>query len=324
MRPAGCIRVLRRGPARRRLSPHRVDGSATGVDGVEYVYVLAAAVLWGMLGPVSRLVLRHGILPLEIAFWRAAVAAACFGIHALAIRRTRLERRDLPIAVAFGVFGVALFFGAYLRAVNAGGAALAAVLLYTAPAWVALLSALLLRERMTRRTLLALVLASAGVAGIALAGGGGTVRLTAAALGWGLLSGWAYALYYLVGKRAFQRYHAATFFLYALPVGALALLPFVRFGHKSAADWAVLLFIAIVPTYGSYLLYSIGLKKVDATRASTVATVEPVVAAIAAWAMWNERMGIGGYLFAILVVAAVVLMVTGERRAGEAEAPPVA
>jgi hypothetical protein len=30
--------------------------------------------------------------------------------------------------------------------------------------------------------------------------------------------------------------------------------------------------------------------------------------------MWQERMGIGGYLFAILVVVAVVLMVTGERR----------
>lgn len=276
-----------------------------------YLYVLAAAVLWGMIGPVSRVALEDGVAPMEIAFWRALIAGACFGVHALAIGRTRLRRRDLPVAVGFGLAGVALLFAAYFQAVRSGGAALASVLLYTAPAWVAVVSALFLRERMTRRTLLAVVLAIAGVAGIALAGGGGTVHLTPAALFWGLLSGWAYALYYLVGERAFARYHAATFFLYALPVGALALLPFVRFGPKTAVDWAVLLFLAVVPTYGSYLLYSAGLRRIDATRASTAATIEPVVAAVAAWVMWRERMGIGGYAFAALVIVAVVVMVTG-------------
>ncbi|HYH82999.1 MAG TPA: EamA family transporter [Longimicrobium sp.] len=277
-----------------------------------YLYVLAAAVLWGLLGPVSRFAMRDGVDPLEIAFWRALIAGACFGVHAVAIGRTRMERRDLPAAVGFGLVGVALFFAAYFNAVRSGGAALASVLLYTAPVWVALLSAVFLRERMNRRTLLAVTLAIAGVAGIALAGGG-SVRLTPAALSWGLLSGWAYATYYLVGKRYFTRYHAATFFLYALPVGALALLPFVRFGHKTATAWAVLVFLAVVPTYGSFLLYGAGLRTVDATRASTVATLEPVVAAVAAFAVWGERMGAGGYLFALLVVAAVVLMVTGER-----------
>lgn len=287
-----------------------------------YLYVVAAAVLWGMIGPVSRLALDGGVNPLEVAFWRAVIAGACFGVHAAAIGQTRLARRDLPMALVFGVAGVALFFGAYQLAVQAGGAALAAVLLYTAPVWVALISALFLHEHMPPRKVAAVSLAIAGVAGIALAGGGGTIRLTAPALFWGLLSGWAYALYYLVGKRAFERYHASTFFLYALPVGALGLLPFVRFGHKTAAEWAVLVFLAIVPTYGSNLLYSTGLRKIEATRAATVATIEPVIAAVAAYLMWNERMGIGGYLFAILVVLAVVLMVTGER--ADPHAPPPA
>jgi DME family drug/metabolite transporter len=289
---------------------------------VGYLYVLAAAVLWGMIGPVSRLALHGGVDPLEVAFWRAVIAAGCFGVHAAAIGQTRLARRDVPLTLGFGLAGVSLFFGAYMRAVQSGGAALAAVLLYTAPAWVALLSAVFLGEAMPRRKVAAVALAIAGLAGIALAGGGGTIRLTPAALFWGLLSGWAYALYYLVGKRAFERYHASTFFLYALPVGALGLLPFVRFGPKTGAEWAVIVFLAVVPTYGSYLLYSIGVRKVEATRAATVATVEPVVAAIAAYLMWGERMGIGGYLFALLVIAAVVLMVTGGR-AG-AHDPPVA
>jgi DME family drug/metabolite transporter len=153
----------------------------------------------------------------------------------------------------------------------------------------------------------------AGVAGIALTSGGGSVRLTATALFWGLVSGWAYATYYLFGKRYFDRYPAATLFLYALPVGALSLLPFVRFAPKSPLDWGVLVALAIGPTYISYLLYGAGLRRVEATRAATVATVEPVVAAVAAYAMWDERLGVVGYMFAALVVVAVILMVLGDR-----------
>lgn len=278
-----------------------------------YLYVLAAAVLWGLIGPVSRLALDEGVEPLEIAFWRALLGGACYALHSLWMRETRVERRDVPAVVGFGIVGVALFYGAYLIAVQTGGAALASVLLYTAPAWVAVFSALFLHERMTGRKVGAVALAVAGVAGIAVAGGAaGGVRLTGMAIFWGLLSGWTYALYYLFGKRYFGRYHPSTLFMYALPIGALALLPFFRFSPKTATAWMVLVFLALVPTYTAYLLYGIGLRRVEATRAATVATIEPVVAAIAAYYAWNERLSVVGYLFAGLVIAAVVLMVTGD------------
>lgn len=277
-----------------------------------YVFVAVAAVLWGLLGPVTRIALREGMGAVEVAFWRALLAAALFGVHALAIRRVTLERRDVPSVVAFGVVGVAGLLACYSRAVETGGAALAAILLYTAPVWVALLSALFLGERMTRRKLLALAIATAGVAGIAASSGGGGIRLTPAALGWGLASGFAYALYYLFGKRYFDRYATATLFVYALPVGALAMLPIAEFRHKTPAAWAALVFLAVVSTYLAYLFYSAGLRRVEATRAATVATVEPVVAAAAAFAMWNERLSPVGYACAAVVLLGVLLMVGGE------------
>ncbi|HEX2190834.1 MAG TPA: DMT family transporter, partial [Longimicrobiaceae bacterium] len=232
-----------------------------------YFYVFCAGALWGLLGPVSRVALQEGLGPLEIAFWRATVAAALFGVHAALRRRVRVQRRDLPAVVGFGLVGVAFLYGAYFMAVREGGAALAAVLLYTAPVWVAILAALFLHERMGARKLAALALAFAGVVGIAVASGGG-VRVTPAALGWGLASGWAYALYYLFGKRYFDRYETPTLFLYALPVGALAMLPLVDFAPKSATAWAALVFLAAVPTYGSYLFYGAGLRRIEATRAA--------------------------------------------------------
>jgi DME family drug/metabolite transporter len=286
-----------------------------------YVLVLAAAALWGMLGPVSRFAFQDGVTPLEVAFWRALIGGALFAVHALVRREWRLAWRDLPAVAAFGLVGVAVFFASYLRAVQTGGAALAAVLLYTAPVWVALLSAAFLGERLGGRKVLAMGLATAGVAGIALTGGG-HVHLTPAALLWGLLSGWTYALYYLFGKRYFARYHAATLFLYAYPVGAAALLPLVRFHHKTPAAWTVLVVVAVLPTYAAYLAYSVGLRRVEATRAATVATLEPVVAAAAAYAVWGERLGAAGYLFAGLVVLGVGLMMAGGGAEPVPEAPP--
>jgi DME family drug/metabolite transporter len=286
-----------------------------------YVFVAVAAVLWGLLGPVTRIALREGMGAVEVAFWRALLAAALFGVHAVAIRKVRLQRRDVPSVVAFGVVGVAGLLACYSRAVETGGAALAAILLYTAPAWVALLSALFLGERMTRRTLLALAIATLGVAGIAASSGQGGIRLTPAALGWGLASGFAYALYYLFGKRYFDRYSTATLFIYALPVGAVAMLPLVEFHHKTRTAWAALVFLSVVSTYLAYLFYSAGLRRVQATRAATVATVEPVVAAVAALLMWNERLSPAGYACAAVVLVGVLLMATS---AGEKplEEPP--
>lgn len=287
-----------------------------------YLFVAIAAGLWGLLGPVTRIALREGVGAVEVAFWRALLAAGIFAVHAAAIRRARIDRRDLPSVVAFGVIGVAGLLACYSRAVETGGAALASILLYTAPVWVALLSALFLRERLTRRTLLALAIATIGVAGIAFSSGGGGVRLTPAALAWGLASAFAYALYYLFGKRYFDRYPTATLFIYALPVGALTMLPLVDFRPKNAAAWAAIAFVAVVPTYLSYVFYSAGLRRVPATRAATVATVEPVIAAVAAYLMWNERFSALGYLFAGVVLAGVLMMVGGETPRPVHDEPP--
>jgi drug/metabolite transporter, DME family len=280
-----------------------------------YLAILLAALLWGLIGPVSRVALADGVEPAEVAFWRATLAIPLFGVHALVRRRLRVAPRDVPAVVLFGLAGISGLYGAYFLAVQHGGAALAAVLLYTAPAWVALLSRLLLGEALGPRKLAALALTLAGVALVAL-GEAGPVRVTRPALLWGLVSGWAYALYYLFGKRFFGRYEAPTLFLYALPVGALGLLPTVRFHEKTPQAWGALLALAVLSTYGAYLAYEAGLRRLEATRAALVATVEPVVASVLAWAVWGERFAATGYVGAALVVTGVLVTALDGRRPG--------
>jgi DME family drug/metabolite transporter len=268
--------------------------------------IALAAILWGTLGPAARVAFGAGIGPLELSFWRALLGGLLFGAHALARGRVRIAPRDLPAVAAFAILGVALFYLSYFRAVQAGGAALAAILLYTAPAWVALASTLWFGERMSARKLAALALTLGGVALVALGGASGpAVHVSAEALSWGLLAGVAYAGYYLFGKRYFARYET-----YALPAGAVALLPAVRFAPKSATTWIALAFIAIVPTYLAYFAYGLGLRRTEATRAATVATIEPLLAAILANVVWGETLHTAGYAGALLILAGVLTIAT--------------
>ncbi len=268
-----------------------------------YVYMLLAAASWALIGPVSRVALAAGLAPIEVAFWRALFGGLLFAAHTWALGLPRPARRGLSGAVLFGVVGVALFYLSYQYAVAYGGAALASVLLYTAPAWVVVGSRVFLGEPVRAYGTVLVVLTLLGVVLLAWPQGGW--RVSAAGVGWGLVAGLAYALYYIYGKLQFERFHPVALLAVALPVGAVVLWPWVDFAAKSAPVWGALVVLSAVSTYLAYLFYALGLRRLEATRASLVATLEPVLASLLAFVWWGERFTPLGYLGAALVVLAV-------------------
>ena len=191
----------------------------------------------------------------------------------------------------------------------------------TAPAWVALVSWAFLGEHLGRTKTLALIVTMLGLVGVATAGGG-VMRPSGAAIGWGLLSSLSYGSLYLFGKWYFARYSPATVFVHALPVAALVLFPLATFHAKSPVAWTALIALAVFSTYGAYLAYSAGLGRLTATRAATVATVEPVFGAALSFAFWGERFAPLGYAAAILVLAGVVMMANDSTAVSESDGVP--
>jgi DME family drug/metabolite transporter len=276
-----------------------------------YAFIVAAAVLWGMIGPFSRLAFQEGIAPMEVAFWRALLTWLLFGGHAIIRREVRLYPKDIPYILVFGICGVSLFYFFYQMAVKLGGAALAAVLLYTAPAWVIVLSRLFLKESITPTKISAMVLTLIGISAISIgkgAGPGGS-PVSVSAIAFGLLSGFCYSLYYIFGKHFTGRYSSYNLFLYVLPVGTLGLLPWVDFTPKTPTAWLALVSLAIICTYGANSCYYLGLKYLEAGRASITATLEPVVAAVVAYFWWGEMFTVQSYVGSAVILAAVVLMI---------------
>jgi DME family drug/metabolite transporter len=271
-----------------------------------YAFIMTAAALWGILGPFSRLAFSEGVQPMEIAFWRALLAWGFFGAHAAATRSLRINLRDVPMVVLFALTGITLFYGAYQLAIQGGGAALASVLLYTGPAWVAVIARFTFREPLTLVKIIALTLTLIGVVCVS---GGGSMQISAATLFFGLTAGFSYSLYYIFGKYFSTRYSSPNLFFYLLPIGAVTLLPWVEFTAKSPTAWSALICIAALCTYGAYYCYYVGVKYLEASRAAIAATLEPVVAAVVAFFWWGERFGITGYIGSGLILGAVMVMV---------------
>lgn len=278
---------------------------------------MCAALLWGIIGPISKLIFSEGVQPLEVAFWRAALAWLFFGTHAAFKRQLVIRKQDLPLVTVFSFFGVAVFFGSYQLAVESGGAALAAVLLYTAPAWVGLMSRIFFKERLTWSKLAALVLTIAGI--VLISTGHGTsgqpsVNISSEAVLFGLLAGFSYSLYYIFGKHFSNRYSSPTLFTYMLPVGALCILPWVQFSRFSPTVWLAMMCIAFFCTYGAYYCYYAGLKYLEATRAAITATLEPVIASVVAFLWWGESFTSYGYIGSSFILFSVLLIIIESRQ----------
>lgn len=278
--------------------------------------IVLAALCWATLGPVAKLAFAHGMAPLDVAFWRAMSGWVFFALQAVHMRALRVKSRDLPLLALFGFLGVTVFYGSYQIAVRDGGAALASVLLYTAPAWVVLLARIFLQEALSPVKLVCVALSVAGVAGVAYGSGDVAVGYSWPMMGvvCGLVSGLTYALYYVFSKHLLRSYKASTIFFYIQPLGALFLLPFLSALPADPVAWGAVFFLGLVTNFGAYTLYCLGLERLEASRAAVLATIEPLSAAVLAYFWWDERFRTAGYLGSALIVLSVLVLTYEARR----------
>ena len=125
------------------------------------VCILIAGSLWGCLGLFNRHLSALGIAPETVVMLRNLGACLILGLIFLVYDRSifRIRLRHLPIFLCSGLISILFFTLCYFRSQQVSSLAVAAILLYTAPTFVVILSALLWKERITKRKLAALVLA---------------------------------------------------------------------------------------------------------------------------------------------------------------------
>ena len=282
--------------------------------------ILLSGVFWGSMGIFMRPLSSCGFSALHLVFLRLGLGALLFALLLLVRDRAglRIALRDLPLFLGLGLLSVLFFTYCYFRAIELLPLSTAAILLYTSPIWVMLMSALFFREAVTGRKLLALALAFAGcvlVSGISSGGAGVGVLF-------GLGAGFGYALYSILGAVALKRgYRPMTVTLYTFLIAALgafllcgkgALVQALSAARAGGMLWLVPL-TSLVTAVIPYLAYTEGLRTTEASRAAILATVEPVVATVLGALVYGERLSLPAFLGILLVLSAIVLLNTRGR-----------
>ena len=279
-----------------------------------YASILLAAALWGIIGLWNRRLMAGGLSPTSIVvvrnFGGMALLAGIFAARDRSVFRVR--REHLKYFFGTGVVSILLFTVCYFTCQKLCSLAVASILLYTAPAIVVVLSALLWKEPVTKKKLLALTLTILGCALVCgIFAGNVTVTLSGALLGLG--SGFFYALYSIFGRYALAHYDSMTVtvwtFLFAGPFSLVLLRPAELAEALSAPEnWLLAACLVVFSTVLPYLFYTRGLARVESGKASIMASLEPVVASLAGVLIFGEPMSGTTLAGIVLVLSGVVIL----------------
>ena len=279
------------------------------------ICVLAAGMLWGCMGILVRTMNEGGFDSLEVTAFRSFVTTICMLTGMLLFNRKELKIRlkDLWCFAGTGICSITFFNVCYFSCMKYTTLSVAAILLYTAPSFVIVMSAFLFKEKMTVRKTVALVLAFAGC--VFVSGGFTGAGIGPAGLLTGLGAGIGYALYSIFGKYALQKgYSSYTITTYTFLFALLGTLPFIRIQHLSECIVAgadrlpFAAVMAVLTTVIAYLLYTYGLKGMENGKASIVASIEPVMASLIGFLLYNEAMQPMGILGMVLVLISCILV----------------
>ena len=279
------------------------------------ILILIAGILWGSMGLFVRTLNAQGLASMEIVGLRAAVTAVALFLFLLLFDRKlfRIHLRDLWCFLGTGICSIVFFNFCYFKAITMTSLSVAAILLYTAPAIVMVLSYFLFKEKLTKRKLLALVMTFTGcvfVTGILTETG----TVTAGGILVGLGAGLGYALYSIFSRYALAKGYASltiTFYTFLIAAIASCFLTdmgiVVQVAAGSAGHLFFCLAFGVLCTVAPYLAYTLGLQYVENGKASIIASVEPVTATLLGAILFHEKLTASGVFGMVLVLAALIL-----------------
>ena len=273
--------------------------------------ILLAGALWGTMGIFVRRFYSFGFDAMQVASMRLTAGAVIF-IIVLALRGGKgfkIAVRNIPLFLGLGLGSVLFFTVCYFKSIEMLPLSIAAILLYTSPIWVTLMSVLFFKERLTLRRVAALVLAFGGCGLGSGLGGGGLTPL-------GLLIGLCSGLYSILGSVALRKYEPLTVTTYAFLFSAAGSWFICRPAEMLSIAVSLpplgfaldVLSIAVVTAVAPYLLYTLGLKNTPASKAAIMATVEPLVATVLGIVVFSEPLTPAAAAGIILILAAIVLL----------------
>lgn len=285
---------------------------------IHFIYVLLSAVLWGTAGLFVRSVQSYNVSQMQIVLMRSVFTVIVLAVVVFFKDKSlfKINIRDYWIFFLSGLFSIVLMNYSYYMTMTYATLSVAAVLLYTAPFYVVIISSFLFKEKLSLFKISACITAFIGccfVTGLFAV----AQRITGKALFFGLLTGFGYSTYTIFGNLLLKRgYKTLTITFYVFLSSSIISIPFVNIKNTVTlfANQPISLFylflMAVFNTVLPYIFYTTGLSGVGPSTAPIIATLEPVMATVVGAVFFKESITVHTAIGIVLVLSSVIILNT--------------
>lgn len=290
----------------------------------------AAAVIWGLMSPVSKLVMQPGeVGSASLATFRLLGAAILFWLASAFIPGETVERKDRPALFYASLFGIIFNQMAFTMGVGFTSPADAAVITTITPVLTMILAAFVLREMITGKKILGVCASAVGAVLLVSGSGGHAAALPRDNNLLGdilcLASQCSVAVYFVFFKNLVGRYSPITLMKWMFTYAALACLPFtfrevvsIRYSALPLQTWLGIAYVVAPATFVSYICLSFAQQRLKPTAVSMYNYCQPVIASSVAVLWGMDYFGWMKTLSVLLVFTGVFLVTgTGRKAAGQ-------
>jgi drug/metabolite transporter (DMT)-like permease len=289
--------------------------------------VSCAALLFGLNASTVKVIIQTGISSEQLVLFRTTFTAIVAGIVLLITNRKafRLEKKEIPVMIGYGIAGIALMQWSYANAVSLLPISVALLIEYTAIVIVPLVSYFLFKEKLSKKLWIGIVLV---LLGLAIVSNIWDSQLNPVGVGWAFMAAICVSIYFLVGEHTQKTRDPMSTLFYTFLVAAIFWLimnllnpknlisleqSMSLAGNLAMIDWPIWLALIWLGVMGSFIpmwLDYIALSNLSATAVGVIATAETIFASAFAWIWLNESMTTIEVLGAFIVVSGIVIAET--------------
>ena len=274
-------------------------------------YTFLAVILWSFIGiPVRWIPEVNSGMIVAYRFLFASLVLLVYGIATKKSSNIKIKPKDIPYLV---VPAILLSFTIYTYTIGLKTTTIAntVFLQQMAPLYVLIISALLLKEKASRKTAVAVLI---GITGgfIIFYYDLSSMSVTTNFYGnvMSTFSGFGWALYTISIRALGKKYDGLTTTLWMFIFATIIMSPFF-YGSEILTPFSIsmLFILGFLCTAGAFLLYSIALKHIIATKASVIVLAEGVLAGILAYVILRETVTQGTIIGGALILIAIMIII---------------
>lgn len=280
------------------------------------ILVFISGLLWGTIGVFVNGLLSLGADGELISFLRMFSAFAIILAVSLVKHGRKIilhDRRALFLCVLLGVLCNGVYNLFYSASIRINGMGIACVLMYTAPVFTAIASAIIFREKFSALKIFALAVNIVGSVLTVTGGNFSGANIDMAGILAGIGTGFCYGMAAVIGRLAGERTDSLTVSMYSYFSAMMFLVIFMRPDISLAVSNVKILGLGflygLIPTALAYLAYYNGLKVIhDTSKVPVIASVEPVTAVLIGTIIYNERIGTANLIGVAVVMISIIIM----------------